>query len=436
MLLRLTLLTGLLLGGSTLFAQDAEEPKDDLTNTATKSLLRALESGDELPPDQDPRANIAGILNAQAGLFDNPPADPKSLNRKNVQNQAVQDFIAADRVYQAVNSPDGDGIVYRLAGTTPGVQASYFCVVGGKLLVCDAKGRTLASLAIRDNGEIRIPEGWSFTGPAPAKNTSTNRRVIGIRTGPLDPALSRHLSLKEGEGILVSGVVSGQPAERAGVRAHDVIVAIDGQRPATLEGLRRTLSSSKKSRVLLTIVRGGKTIQIASGIADISSAPSNLTGLRGGALTLGTDGTSDKPAIFWDRGAAGGFADPRMQIQSIKESTDGTTVTGVIVDPSGRPVEQRVLQLGKGNFIVDPSGQPIGGGIVSGEKRPTLLSGSIAVDPKNSNPPSRGGLSFGGGPMKAKPDDRLETIEKRLERLEALLEKLVEEKSEKRGSPF
>jgi serine protease Do len=62
------------------------------------------------------------------------------------------------------------------------------------------------------------------------------------------------LKLREPRGVLVRSVMPGEPADKGGVRADDVIVGIDGTRLESPRDLQRVVSSTpvgKKVRVVL-----------------------------------------------------------------------------------------------------------------------------------------------------------------------------------------
>jgi len=71
------------------------------------------------------------------------------------------------------------------------------------------------------------------------------------------------LKLSDARGVLVRGVMPGEPADQGGVRANDVIVGIDGTRLETPRDLQRVVSSTpvgKKVRVVL--LRDGQQTEI------------------------------------------------------------------------------------------------------------------------------------------------------------------------------
>jgi S1-C subfamily serine protease len=84
--------------------------------------------------------------------------------------------------------------------------------------------------------------------------------VFRIRYRPLDVALASHLGVTSGSGLLVVAVEPGSEAEVMGVRAHDVLVTVNGSpaRPgrATTEALRT--AAQDESPLKIEVIRAGK----------------------------------------------------------------------------------------------------------------------------------------------------------------------------------
>ncbi len=72
----------------------------------------------------------------------------------------------------------------------------------------------------------RFPENFDFEMPALMQIGGGPR--LGVAILPLTDQLREHFGVEKGKGVLVSSVSKGSAAERAGVRAGDVIVAVDG----------------------------------------------------------------------------------------------------------------------------------------------------------------------------------------------------------------
>jgi serine protease Do len=80
---------------------------------------------------------------------------------------------------------------------------------------------------------------------------------LGISGDELTSQLAQYFGVKQGKGILVREVVVGSAADKAGLKAGDVIVAVDGKAVATVSELRRALDvgPEKERKVTLGIVR-------------------------------------------------------------------------------------------------------------------------------------------------------------------------------------
>jgi S1-C subfamily serine protease len=73
------------------------------------------------------------------------------------------------------------------------------------------------------------------------------RSYIGVeaQTVPLHRRLVRFYNLPQETGVVVSSVTSGSPAQKAGLREGDIIVALDGQPVAGVDDLHRLLTDAR-----------------------------------------------------------------------------------------------------------------------------------------------------------------------------------------------
>lgn len=79
---------------------------------------------------------------------------------------------------------------------------------------------------------------------------------LGISGDELTPQLAEYFGVKAGKGVLVREVLTGTAAEKAGLKAGDVIVKVDGDAVGTLGELRRALRKKREGKqASLTIVR-------------------------------------------------------------------------------------------------------------------------------------------------------------------------------------
>lgn len=81
-------------------------------------------------------------------------------------------------------------------------------------------------------------------------------RLLGIQTEGLTRQLGDYFGVKNGEGLLVRSVEKGSAAEKAGVRAGDVIVKADNEKLTDRSDLSRILRSHREGgKISMVIVR-------------------------------------------------------------------------------------------------------------------------------------------------------------------------------------
>ena len=107
----------------------------------------------------------------------------------------------------------------------------------------------------------------------------SNSRRIGVSTMALTKQLADYFGIAGGRGVLVTSVTEGSPAAQAGVKAGDVITAVDGETVDSSGELSRIINRKKEGEVTLTIVRNKaqQTIRVtpkdAGGVSGTVSQP-------------------------------------------------------------------------------------------------------------------------------------------------------------------
>ncbi len=134
----------------------------------------------------------------------------------------IDDVIQTDA---ALNPGNSGGPLVTSEGRVVGVNTATIVMAQG---LCFAIGintaQFVASRLLRD-GRVRR----SYIGVV-AQNVPLNRRVV------------RFHELAEESGVLVNSVESNSPAERAGVRDGDILVALNGKASGGIDALHRILA--------------------------------------------------------------------------------------------------------------------------------------------------------------------------------------------------
>ncbi len=94
---------------------------------------------------------------------------------------------------------------------------------------------------------------YNFVGPGTV--WYVNRARLGIAAESLSDQLGEYFGVKDGKGVLVTEVREDTPASKAGLKAGDVIVAVDGQKVGGVEELMGELAKKEEGPVTLTVFR-------------------------------------------------------------------------------------------------------------------------------------------------------------------------------------
>jgi membrane-associated protease RseP (regulator of RpoE activity) len=95
--------------------------------------------------------------------------------------------------------------------------------------------------------------------PKKAEAPKAPRPWLGIQPEELPDELRAQLDLADGEGLLVTEVLSGSPAEKAGLKKNDILTKIDGKPVKGEEALAKFMSSAKAGQeATLTVLRKSK----------------------------------------------------------------------------------------------------------------------------------------------------------------------------------
>jgi hypothetical protein len=81
---------------------------------------------------------------------------------------------------------------------------------------------------------------------------------IGVRCAELPPLLQAQLDLPDGQGVLVDVLVPEGPADRAGLKTYDVIIAVDDKPVADPASLAAAVGRAGDHELKIDYLRGGR----------------------------------------------------------------------------------------------------------------------------------------------------------------------------------
>jgi len=155
----------------------------------------------------------------------------------------IDDVIQTDA---ALNPGNSGGPLVNAAGEVIGVNTATILAAQGLCFAISINtAQFIATKLIRD-GVIR-------------------RGYIGVQaqTAAINRNIARHYNLRMNTGVLVLGVEPNSPAEKAGLREGDVIVALAGEPVEGVDVLHRLLSEERISiRTGLVVIRGTHRLEL------------------------------------------------------------------------------------------------------------------------------------------------------------------------------
>jgi len=225
---------------------------------------------------------------------------------------SYEDFLQTDA---PINQGNSGGALVNTRGELIGINSQILSPSGGNIGI---------GFAIPSNMAKNVMDQLVTVG-------AVHRGMLGVTVQGISSDLAGSLGLSGVKGALVSAVSDGGPADKAGVRRGDVIVAIDGQAVKDSNSLRNMVSRLKPgSTVALTLFRGGQERQVTARLAEMprtaqddSSAPTPTAarGALGLALQPGDSGlevTSVDPS--------GPAADAGIRVGDVLEEVNGAPV--------------------------------------------------------------------------------------------------------------
>jgi S1-C subfamily serine protease len=105
--------------------------------------------------------------------------------------------------------------------------------------------------------------------PKKAAPKAAARPWLGVQPEELSEELRSQLDVEKGEGLLVADVVAGSPAEKAGLRKHDILLKIGGKPVKGEESLARFMEGARVGQeVTLTVLRKSKELALKVTLAE------------------------------------------------------------------------------------------------------------------------------------------------------------------------
>ncbi|RMX11033.1 PDZ domain-containing protein [Allofranklinella schreckenbergeri] len=168
-----------------------------------------------------------------------------ALGRSHLGLNIFENFIQTDA---AINPGNSGGALVDINGHLVGINTAIYSRSGGSMGIGFAIPAATAQFVLESLvREGRVTRGW-----------------LGLAADPLTPELAQAIGAGAGEGVIVTGVLQGGPAARAGIRPGDIIQKV-GEHPVrnVPELLTRVTALRPGQSTALTLLREGKPRTLA-----------------------------------------------------------------------------------------------------------------------------------------------------------------------------
>lgn len=194
-----------------------------------------------------------------------------ALGRSGLNLENFENFIQTDA---AINSGNSGGALVNLNGELIGINTAILGPNGGNVGI----GFAIPTNMMKNLTDQIIEFG------------EVKRGMLGVQGGEITSELAEALGYTSSKGAFVSQVVADSPADKAGIKAGDIIVSLNGRNIESFSELRAniaTLGPGKKVRI--GIVRDGKqktmNVTLEEQVTSQTKADNLHQGLAGAQLS-------------------------------------------------------------------------------------------------------------------------------------------------------
>jgi Do/DeqQ family serine protease len=167
------------------------------------------------------------------------------LGRSGLGINTFENFIQTDA---AINQGNSGGALVDARGNLIGINTAILSQTGGSIGIGLAIPASMAKAVMEQI----------------IKNGTVTRGWIGVELQPITPALAESFKLGTQEGALINGVLSGGPADKAGIKPGDVLVSIDGKPVADPQGVLNLVTGiAPGGTAKLKMKRKGQDLELA-----------------------------------------------------------------------------------------------------------------------------------------------------------------------------
>ena len=167
-----------------------------------------------------------------------------ALGRSGLGINVFENFIQTDA---PINPGNSGGALVDANGNLIGINTAIFSRSGGSMGIGFATPVSQAKMVLEQI----------------IKSGNVTRGWIGVELQPITPALAESFKLGTLEGAIINGVLTDGPADKAGVKPGDVLVAIDGKTVSDPQGVLNLVTGiAPGSAARMKMKRKGQDVEL------------------------------------------------------------------------------------------------------------------------------------------------------------------------------
>jgi serine protease Do len=178
-----------------------------------------------------------------------------SAENRDIGSGPYDDFIQIDA---PVNRGNSGGPTFNLDGEVIGVNTAIYSPSGGSVgIAFDIPTTTVQQVipVLKEKGHLE-------------------RAWLGVQIQPVTADIAQSLGLEDAKGAIITVPQDGSPAEKAGLKAGDVITKVDGKSIADARDLARVIGNmAPDSRVEMTVIRDGREQNLRVTLGTMQDQP-------------------------------------------------------------------------------------------------------------------------------------------------------------------
>ncbi|MGH8747297.1 MAG: S1C family serine protease, partial [Burkholderiales bacterium] len=167
-----------------------------------------------------------------------------ALGRSGLQINTFENFIQTDA---AINPGNSGGPLVDARGDLVGINTAIYSRTGGSIGIGFAIPVSTAKMVLEQI----------------VRNGTVTRGWIGVEVQEINAGLADSFKLDETKGVIIAGVLRGGPADKAGVKPGDVLLAVGHKQVANTPNMLNVVAAlAPGSRANLALRRRGKDLAV------------------------------------------------------------------------------------------------------------------------------------------------------------------------------